>query len=1076
MKLYKPQYPLHYLRLRRCRSILMAFLFAFLLLALWLVPSVAPAVTFRSSKDSQTLQPQNLQPQNLQQLATSRSNRKIFSQLLFSDNAFFNTSTNEVGSLEYVPYNQYQRQPYVANGYLGARIPAVGHGFAYDSPSHDSAPKDDLLNGWPLFNKRYAGAFVAGFFDIQHNTTQTNFPWLLQSGYESVIAAVPQWTSLRLQASINDTWYVLDPADPESRGSISEYAQHLSLATGIVTTSFVWLDSLRVEYSVLAHRKHINLGIVSLSVLSLLPNTVVPIHVEDVLDFDSAQRCRYKDSARDAAADSIYMLYSPNDIDYVYAATYSTLQYDQSASELVDFVRGDHNVSHEVSFLLTPAASSIEVSKLVAVVTSDLDPIKYTSFTAVLDKARSVVEMAINATVPALRQSHINEWHVVVGDALDVEFPDDGLLTLAARASVYHLNANTRADATGLPAALSVVGLSSDSYGGMVFWDTDLWMSLGLLPYSPSHARSIVNYRLHTHEQAQRNLHSDYAPYPDMAGAVYPWMSGRFGNCTSTGPCFDYEYHINTAVAIAAWELYKSGAVDDEFLEQKAFPLINDAATFYSTYVQFNESLGKYTTRNLTDPDEYANHIDNGAYTNSAIAATMKWASAVLQHLGKPVPKVFSEIQDKMYLPVSADDENIVLEYDGMNSSIGIKQADVVMITYPLGNELISDDQAHADMEYSSLKQVDFGPAMTYPIFSIVSSALLKKGCSSESYLSQAVKPFLRGPFAQFSEQNNDDYETNGGTHPAFPFMTAHGGFLQAILQGLVGFRFDFDMKDGKIRRFLTLDPIKVKTLPNGVFFNGLKYLNQTLSLNLTASELVVHHLGPIDGSPPRNITVRLGSRNPQAGFSDISPGNVLTVPLYEAPDAFSEGFSECGKATLTNITESVYGDSTVLANDGDSTTFWQARTANESKILVDLRNPTAFSRVEVNWGDRPPRNLVVAASKDEYLESENVQFEDAFDVLGVVDFGNDLVDRYRVGKNTKTLKEHDVFVDLQSTPVEITEPFAPQDQHLIVLPSRHNTTNITVPKTTSRFVLLKFEGVHDDGDQGAKIYEMNVA
>ena len=206
-------------------------------------------------------------------------------------------------------------------------------------------------------------------------------------------------------------------------------------------------------------------------------------------------------------------------------------------------------------------------------------------------------------------------------------------------------------------------------------------------------------------------------------------------------------------------------------MESVAYPIINDAASFLAEYVvHYNDTLGKYTTKNLTDPDEFANHVDNGAYTNTGIVLVMRWAQTAGSILGKQVPKIYHDIETAMFLPTAENTQNITLEYSGMNSSVGIKQADVIMMTYPLENELIDQDQAYINMEFYSMKQVGYGPAMTFPIFSIVASNLAFTGCASQSYLHKAIQPFLRGPFAQFAEQNNDDYLTNGGTHPAFPF------------------------------------------------------------------------------------------------------------------------------------------------------------------------------------------------------------------------------------------------------------------------------------------------------------------
>lgn len=1027
---------------------------------------------------------------SLEELVQSRENKEIFTKLLFADNAFYDKDAQTLGTLDWVPYHQYQRQPYVANGYLGSRIPNLGQGFAYDTLSNgtvvdpgtpDAELPSDLLNGWPLFNRRYSGAFVAGFYNIQENTTMTNFPWLLQDGYESVVAAVPQWTTLTLSAKVGGKSYSLDPSnDPAKFGEITNYAQNLSLATGVVTTSFTWLGSLQVTYSVLAHRSKISLGLVNLKVQNIGFNNIT-VDVLDSLDFETAQRARFRETSVDKSSKAIYMLYSPNDIDYVYGATYSAIRYDKSEAHCIgaEFTTSHYSLGQRITFEV-PAASSIEATKHVGVVTSDLDPNKFASFDAVLREARSVA--LEKELFDLLFESHASEWSKTVDDGLKVEFPDDPLLTLAARASIYHLNANTRDDASGLTAAMGVTGLSSDSYGGMVFWDTDLWMMNGLLPFSPSHARSFVNYRLHTHEQARKNIESDYAPKKDMHGAAFPWTSGRYGNCTSTGPCFDYEYHINMAVANSAWELFKSGAVDDYFLEHLAYPLINDAAAFFADYVEYNDTLQAYTTHNLTDPDEYANHVDNGAYTNAAISATFKWAAAVSEHLGKPVPKVYNDIMDNVHLPRSADDPNIILEFTGMNSSIGIKQADVVMITYPLENEMITLELARASMEYASMKQVSFGPAMTFPIFSIVSSALLERGCSADTYLVKAIQPFLRGPFAQFSEQNSDDYLSNGGTHPAFPFMTAHGGFLQAILQGLLGLRFSHKTEDGKIIRFLKLDPIKLKTLPSGVYFDGVHYMNQTLSFNLTSDGLHVMHQGPMKGMKPKKIKIELGSRNPDAGEHTLMPGTDVHFNLYETTDSFQDSLSECGKAIFTNITECAPGDSTVLANDGDNTTHWQAISPEKSKILIDFREVVELQNCSINWGDKPPRLVSLSAAAQD-LNSDHRDLLDSIDFLSHVDFNTDLPEKYKFNNPTgKLYKQKSIFATVASTSVEVNEPFRPEEEALIVLPSRHNTTDLTLDTPIrTRFALLEFEGVHDktsdddtNSQKGAKIFELN--
>lgn len=1037
-------------------------LFVLLFVQLWLDVALGYPVSIR--RDPYVLKPitwDSIRDQRnwVDQLINSPANKDVFTKLKFSDAAYYDLDSNTVGTAANPVYNQYQRQPYVANGFIGSRIPNLGQGFTYDQLSDDpEAVEDDLSNGWPLFNKRYAGAFIAGFFNIQKNTTGTNFPELLDLGYESVIAAVPQWTSLSISTTWEGKMFTLDPSlSPESIGEITNYAQNLSLSDGIVTTEFTWLETIQVKYEVLAHRQEINLGIVNLEIVNL-GNTTFDLTIEDNLDFQTAQRSQL--TSVDSDDSGIYITFQPNELDYVNGAIYSTLQVPKGSTTKS---KSNDTVSQSVT-LSASQNDVLHLTKFVGIVTSDYDEL--------LDSGEKVMQFAKQVSnsqsdVHKLIDSHKAAWAQTLESSPAVTFANDLLLTLATRSSIYHLAANTRPDAQGVTGALSVGGLSSDSYAGMVFWDADLWMLGGMLPVLPSHAKSIVNYRVHTHEQAMKNVPEGHE------GAAYPWTSGRFGNCTATGPCIDYEYHINMAVAYGAWELYLSGGADEEFLESVAYPLITDAATFFSDYlVHYNESMGIYTTHNLTDPDEFANHVDNGAYTNAGISLVMKWAIAVANHLGKPVPAEFTKIVGNVELPSSND---ITLEYTGMNASVGIKQADVIMLTYPLDNEMISEAEAYKNMEFYSMKQVSYGPAMTFPIFSIVASNLSPAGCASQSYLRKAVQPFLRGPFAQFSEQNNDNYVTNGGTHPAFPFMTAHGGFLQAVIQGLTGLRYGYEIENDKLSRVLTLDPIALPCLGNGVIYEGLKYNNHSLSLAINETAFTVKNNGKLDDSADDFIKISLAARNDMNGTYTLNDNDEMVFPLFTPKQSFESSVSECGNATFTNITSGAYGDAAILINDGDITTHWQAQyNDTTSKILVDLKEYKHLTHGLVVWGDKPAKKWRLLAFNNTY------DLQNTTDFLSKVDFGVDLHNIYSYGNPDGVVyQQSDVFHTVLDQNVDISAEYNEEEYMTIDVPGMRNTTNFELEGgLLARFLLIEAEGIHDteaiDEDYGgSKFYEV---
>lgn len=1004
--------------------------------------------------------------QALFDIINDKLNQDLFVQLEgLNHNYFFDLGSNTVGTASFPMYNQYQRQPYVANGYIGSRIPNLGQGYTLDQQSDASeATKDDLSNGWPLFNKRYAGAFIAGFYDLQKNTTGTNFAELLENGYESVIAAVPQWTSLSISTEKDGHQYELNPENLERlQSTIKNYLQTMSFSNGIVTTEFVWLDDIYVRYDIIAHREEPSLGLVDLQVANLGEDDIT-IRVEDELDFETALRCQLVNVGSDE--DGIYIQFQPLLVDQANAAIYSRLKASTKPAQ-VEMKSSNVSVSNTQSFQVS-SNNNIRVSKFAGIVSSDLDESKFLSANSTFDEAKRTA-FKYSSAEKAL-STHSLAWDKLYGSALSVTVPAERMLTLASRASIYHMAANTRPDAKGVSAALGVGGLSSDSYGGMVFWDTDLWMMNGILPFFPDHAKSIINYRVHTHEQALQNV-KDYRP--DFKGAAYPWTSGRYGNCTATGPCFDYEYHINIAVARAAWEYYLSGAGDDKFLEDTALPLIQDSAQLLSDYVEYNDTLKQFTTKNLTDPDEYANHVDNGAYTNAGISVNMKWAIAVAKHLDKEYPHEFDIIVGNMHLPEANNVQRATLEYTGMNSSAAIKQADVIMLTYPFENEMISDEQAYTNMELYSLKQVSYGPAMTFPIFSIVASDLSENGCASQAYLRKSVQPFLRGPFAQFLEQNNDNFLTNGGTHPAFPFLTAHGGFIQAILHGLMGFRYDFEMVDDKIDRILRLDPISLPCLPGGIQISGVKYMGHTLSLTINETSFTVEDLLS-DSSAPKEINLRIGKRNAKHGKYELLSGKSLTFPLFETLVSIPGSISECGSATFYNITEGSFGDVPLLINDGDNTTHWQANyNDSTAKILVDFKKSRNLTGGYINWGDKPPTSCSLSTF------NYNVPLNNVSTILGLVDFGTDVHERYRYSRVHDVVNQSDVFNQVLETKVDITAPFDPKEYASVEVPDRFNITLFKFPEAVEvQFLLIEVSGIHDtvapEGEiGGAKLYEV---
>jgi trehalose/maltose hydrolase-like predicted phosphorylase len=151
----------------------------------------------------------------------------------------------------------------------------------------------------------------------------------------------------------------------------------------------------------------------------------------------------------------------------------------------------------------------------------------------------------------------------------------------------------------------------------------------------------------------------------------------RFGNCTGVGPCYDYEYHINNDVALAQWQYYAATG-NVTWLQEYGYPIIQGVANMWVSKLQKvieNTSNGAYTYElfNMTDPDEYANFQNNGAYTDAGVRLIMAAAVDAAMVLNVSYPSAWVDVGDNTDVPVDPT-SGIILEYTGFNGSTPVKQ------------------------------------------------------------------------------------------------------------------------------------------------------------------------------------------------------------------------------------------------------------------------------------------------------------------------------------------------------------------------------------------------------------------
>lgn len=361
------------------------------------------------------------------------------------------------------------------------------------------------------------------------------------------------------------------------------------------------------------------------------------------------------------------------------------------------------------------------------------------------------------------------EMHTAAWNELwksDIIIEGDAQSQQDVHSMLYHLYSFVREGNSNSP---SPMGLSGLGYNGHVFWDTELWMFPAILQLHPEMAKSMVEYRYERLEAAKRNAYGK-----GYRGAMYPWESAGSGVEETpvwalSGP---FEHHITACVAIAAWNYY-CVTQDKNWLREKGWPVLKNTADFWASRVERN-GPGHYDIKNVVAADEWAENVDNNAFTNAAARANLKYATEAAKLLGIAADADWMNVAAN--IPVLKMADGITSEHSTYKGE-GIKQADVNLLAYPL-KEISDPKQIKKDLDYYSVRVPNEGtPAMTQAIFTLLYARL---GESEKAYhfFKDAYVPNLNPPF-------NVIAETKGGTNPYF--STGAGGIIQAVLNGFGG-------------------------------------------------------------------------------------------------------------------------------------------------------------------------------------------------------------------------------------------------------------------------------------------------
>lgn len=573
--------------------------------------------------------------------------------------------------------------------------------------------------------------------------------------------------------------------------NISNYKQTLDMKKAALLTTFDVQDKISVKHSLMALR---HLPFSALTIVEITAKKDVEISPASVMEApDILQDVRNTYAIIDRPHVKIPLLTSAAKTPsgkHTVAASNSFIFEEKDNIPLLIHEDWDYNM-HLLKFRKKMKKGETYSFAIVGTVISSQHIVD-----AVNEAERLTIYAALERKERLLKR-HEDAWEELWKS--DIVIEGDVQAQKDIHSAIYHLYSFSR---EGTDYSPSPMGLSGLGYNGHVFWDTELWMYPAMLMLKPEIAKSMLEYRFQRMEVARKNAFSH-----GYKGVMFPWESDLFGQEVTpvwalTGP---FQHHITGCVGWSFWKYYQV-TKDKQWLAERGYPMLKEIAEFWVSRVEKGTD-GKYHINNVIGADEYAENIDDNAFTNGMAMTVLRYADQAAKILGFNSNPKWAEIADN--LPIVKFPDGTTRENATYNGE-PIKQADANLLAYPL-NVIQDKAQIEKDLKYYEAKMDKNGPAMGPSVLSILYQRLGNVDKAYEyfvkSYKYNEVPPF--GVIA----------ETPGGTNPYF--ATGAGGMLQAVMAGFGG----LDITDEGIKILQTKLPKQWKSLTIKGYGGGEKDL-----------------------------------------------------------------------------------------------------------------------------------------------------------------------------------------------------------------------------------------------------------
>ncbi|HEX8804128.1 MAG TPA: glycosyl hydrolase family 65 protein [Acidimicrobiales bacterium] len=237
-----------------------------------------------------------------------------------------------------------------------------------------------------------------------------------------------------------------------------------------------------------------------------------------------------------------------------------------------------------------------------------------------------VVAGGFDALVAAQRRSLDRFW-----DRADVVVHDRRAPVRAQQAIRWNLfqlaQASWRAEGAGIPAK----GLTSAAYDGHYFWDTEAYVLPFLAYTQPRIARNLLRFR---HAMLPRAR--ERAAMLDLRGALFPWRTIDGQESSAYYQAGTAQYHLNAGIAYAVRH-YVEVRGDVGFLAEVGAEILVETARMWEDLGFYGDD-GRFHIHGVTGPDEYTTVVNDNAFTNLMARHNLAYAAAAVRRLAAERP------------------------------------------------------------------------------------------------------------------------------------------------------------------------------------------------------------------------------------------------------------------------------------------------------------------------------------------------------------------------------------------------------------------------------------------------------